>query len=192
MTSELGTTTTTTRVSTTAAAAKMKTMSMTVTTTMSRVLPLQVHASDPHGGDIIHVDEVSCLFFSLNIVSNHISRRTTGRALNRRMGTPQGAIILPYKIHQADVPGIHDTGIETLGHLRRSGARVPRAIAQRDPWLAKLLKTPTQVVVVPQQGSCGVVCWTGEHLAPGRGLKGTVGTCAAKSEPLEDRNILPA
>jgi len=121
MTSELGTTTTTTRVSTTAAAAKMKTMSMTVTTTMSRVLPPQVHDSDPNGGDIIHVDEVSCLFFSLNIVSNQISRRTTGRALNRRMGTPQGAIILPYKIHQADVPGIHNTGIETLGHPSRSG-----------------------------------------------------------------------
>jgi len=45
----------------------------------------------------------------------------TGTAVNRSVGTPQGGIILLSEIHQADVPGIHDTGIQTLGHLRRSG-----------------------------------------------------------------------
>ena len=43
----------------------------------------------------------------------------TETAVNRSMGTPQGAIILLSEIHQADLPGIHDSGIQTLGHLRR-------------------------------------------------------------------------
>jgi len=86
-----------------------------------RVPPGQVHTPDRRGRDIIQGEEVSFLLFSLNILSNHRSRTTTGTAVNRRVGTPQGAIILLLEIHQADVPGIHDTGIHTLGHLRRSG-----------------------------------------------------------------------
>ena len=85
------------------------------------VLPGQVHTPDRRGRDIIQGDEVSFLLFSFNILSNHISRMTTGTAVNRSVGTPQGAIILPSEIHQADIPGIHDTGIQTLGHVRRSG-----------------------------------------------------------------------
>jgi len=86
-----------------------------------RVPPGQVNTPDRRGRDIIQGDEVSFLLFSFNILSNHRSRTTTGTAVNRRVGTPQGAIILPSEIHQGDVPGIHDTGIQTLGHLRRSG-----------------------------------------------------------------------
>jgi len=86
-----------------------------------RVPPGQVHTPDRRCRDIIQGDEVSFLLFSFNILSNHISRTTTGTAVNRSGGTPQGAIILPSEIHQVDVPGIHDTGIQTLGHLRRSG-----------------------------------------------------------------------
>jgi len=85
-----------------------------------RVPPGQVHTPDPCGRDIIQGDEVSFLLFSFNILSNHISRTTMGTAVNRSVGTPQGSIILPSEIHQADVPGSHDTGIQTLGHLRRS------------------------------------------------------------------------
>jgi len=113
-------TTRTTRVSTTAAAAKTKTMSITVTTTMigcrrDRFTLLIAR------GDIIQGDEVSFPLFLFNILSNHISKTTTGTAVNRSVGTPQGAFILSSEIHQADVPGIHDTGIQTLGHLRRRG-----------------------------------------------------------------------
>jgi len=86
-----------------------------------RVPPGQVHTPDRRGREIIQGDEVSFLLFSFNILSNHISRTTTGTAVNRRVGTPQGAIILPSEIHQADVPGIHETRIQTLGHLRRTG-----------------------------------------------------------------------
>jgi len=85
-----------------------------------RVPPGQVHTPDRRGREIIQGDEVSFLLFSFNILSNHISRTTMGTAVNRSVGTPQGAIILPSEIHQADVPGIHDTGIQTLGHQRRS------------------------------------------------------------------------
>jgi len=80
-----------------------------------------VHTPDRRGSDIIPGDEVSCLLFSFNILSNHISRTTTGTAVNWSVGTPQGAIILLSEIHPADVPWIHDTGIQTLGHLRWSG-----------------------------------------------------------------------
>jgi len=86
-----------------------------------RVPPGQVHTADRRGREIIQGDEVSFLLFSFNILSNHISRTTTGTAVNRSAGTPQGAIILPWEIHQADVPGIHKTRIQKLGHLRRSG-----------------------------------------------------------------------
>jgi len=85
-----------------------------------QVPPGQVHTPDRRGRDIVQGDQVSFLLFSFNILSNHMSRMTTGTAVNRSVGTPQGAIILPSEIHQADVPGIHDTGIQTLGHLRRS------------------------------------------------------------------------
>ena len=40
---------------------------------------------------------------------------------NQSLGTHEGAIILPSEIHKADVLGSHDTGIQPLGHLRRSG-----------------------------------------------------------------------
>ena len=86
-----------------------------------RVPSGHVQTSDRRGRDIIQDDEVSFLLFSLNIVSNDISRMTTGTAVNRSVGTPQGEIILLSEIHQADVPGIHDTGIHTMGHLGRSG-----------------------------------------------------------------------
>jgi len=86
-----------------------------------RVPPGQVHTADRRGIHIIQGDQVSFLLFSFNILCNHISRTTTGTAVNRSVGTPQGVIILPSEIHQADVPGIHDTGIQTLGHLRRRG-----------------------------------------------------------------------
>jgi len=84
-----------------------------------RVPPGQVHTPDRHGRDIIQGDEVSFLLFSFNMLSNHRSRTRTGTAVNRSLGTLQGVIILPSEIHQADVPAIHDTGIQTLGHLRR-------------------------------------------------------------------------
>jgi len=84
-----------------------------------RMPPGQVHTLDCHSRDIIQGDEVG--FCSFNILSNYISRMTTGTAVNRSVGTPPGAIILPSEIHQGDVPGIHDTGIQTLGHLRRRG-----------------------------------------------------------------------
>jgi len=83
-----------------------------------RLPPGEVHTPDRHGRDIIQGDEVSFLLFSFNILSNHISRTTTGTAVNQSVGTPPGAIILLSEINQADIPGIHDTGIETLGHLR--------------------------------------------------------------------------
>jgi len=86
-----------------------------------RVPPGQVHTPDRRGRVIIQGDDLSFLLFSCNILSNHISRTTTGTAVNRSAETPQGAIILPSEIHQADVPGIHDTWIQTLGYLSRSG-----------------------------------------------------------------------
>ena len=85
-----------------------------------RVPPGQVHTPDRRGSDLIQGDEVSFRLFSINILSSHISWTTTGTVVNRRVGTPQGAVILPSEIHQADVPGIHDTGIQRLGHLTRS------------------------------------------------------------------------
>jgi len=45
----------------------------------------------------------------------------TGTVVNRRVEKPQGAIVLLSEIYQADVPGIHNTGIQTLGDLRRRG-----------------------------------------------------------------------
>jgi len=53
-----------------------------------RVPPGQVHTPDRHGRDIIQGDKVSFLVFSFNILSNHISRTTTGTAVNRSMGRP--------------------------------------------------------------------------------------------------------
>ena len=86
-----------------------------------QVPPGQVNTTDRRGRDIIQGDEVGFLLFSFNILSNQISRTTRGTAVNRSVGTPHGAIIRPSETHQADVRGIHDTGIQTLGHLRRSG-----------------------------------------------------------------------
>jgi len=85
-----------------------------------RVLPRQVHTPDRRGRNILQGDEASFLLFGFNILSNHISRTTTVTAVNRRVGTLQGAIILPSEMHLEDVLGIHHTGIQTLGHLRRS------------------------------------------------------------------------
>ena len=81
----------------------------------------QGHTPDRHGRDIIQCDEVSFLLFSFNILSNHIFSTMMGTAVNQRVGTPQGAIILSSAIHLAHVPGIHDTGIQPLGHLRNRG-----------------------------------------------------------------------
>jgi len=102
-----------------------------------RVPPGHVHTPARRGRDIIKGDKVSFLLFSFNILSNHISRTTTGTAVNRSMGTPQGAIILPSEIHhwQADVPGIHDAGIQTLGNLRRSGLESLGLLFKRIPGL---------------------------------------------------------
>jgi len=72
--------------------------------------PRHVHTPDHRGRDIIQGDEVSLLLFSFNILSNHISRTTTGTGVNRSVGTPKGAIILPSEIHLADVPGIQTPG----------------------------------------------------------------------------------
>jgi len=44
-----------------------------------RVPPGQVHTPDCRGRDIIQSDKVSFLVFSFNILSNHISRMTTGQ-----------------------------------------------------------------------------------------------------------------
>jgi len=99
------------------------------------VLPGQVHTPDRRGRDIIQDDEVSFLLFSFNILFNYISRTTTGTAVNRSVGTPQRAIILPSEIHQPDEPGIHDTGIQTLGHLRRSGLESSGLLFTRIPGL---------------------------------------------------------
>ena len=60
-----------------------------------QVPPGEVHTPDRRGRDIIQGDGVSFLLFSFNILANHISRTTTGTAVNRSVGTPQGAIILP-------------------------------------------------------------------------------------------------
>jgi len=100
-----------------------------------RVPPGQVHTPDRRGRDIIQGDEVCFLLFSFNILSNHISRTTTGPAVNQSVGTPQGAIILPSEIHHADVPGIHNTGIQTLGHLRRSRLESGGLLFNRIPGL---------------------------------------------------------
>jgi len=95
----------------------------------------QVHPPDRRSRDIIQGDEVSFLLFLFNILSNHISRMTMGTAVNGSVGTPQGAIILPSEIHQADLLGIYDTGIQTLGHLRRSGLESRGLLFKRIPGL---------------------------------------------------------
>jgi len=53
-----------------------------------RVPPAQVHTPDRRGRDIIQGDEVSFPLFSFNILSNNISRTTTGTAVIRSRGTP--------------------------------------------------------------------------------------------------------
>jgi len=68
-------------------------------------------------------------------------------------------------------------------------ARVLMAIVQKDPWLAKLLKTPQQEAVAPRRGSGAVAHRTREHRGPGCGHDGTVDTPAAESEPPADRDI---
>jgi len=83
--------------------------------------PGQVHTPDRHRRDIIQGDKVSFLLFSFKVLANHISRTTTGTGVNWSLGTHQGGIILPSEIQQPDVPGIHDTMIQTLGQLSRSG-----------------------------------------------------------------------
>ena len=85
-----------------------------------RVPPGQVHTAARRARHFIECDEVSFLLFSFNILSNHISRPTRQTAVNRSVGTPQGAIILPSEIHKPDIPRIHNTVIQTLRHLRRS------------------------------------------------------------------------
>jgi len=86
-----------------------------------RVPPGQVHTPNHRGRDIFQGDEVSFLLFSFNILSIHMSRTTTGTVVNRSVGRPRRAIILPSENHQADVPGIHDSGIQPVAQLRWSG-----------------------------------------------------------------------
>jgi len=64
-----------------------------------------------------------------------------------------------------------------------------RAIVQKDPWQAKLLKTPEQEAVAHRPGSGGVARRTREHRGPGRGDDSSVDIPAAESEPPEDRDI---
>jgi len=66
---------------------------------------------------------------------------------------------------------------------------VLRAIVQKDPWLAKLLKTRELEAVAPRPGSGGAVRRTRQHRGPGRGRDGTVDIPAAGSVPPEDRDI---
>jgi len=86
-----------------------------------RVPPGQVHTADRCGRDIIQEANVSSLLFSFKVLCNHIGRATMGTAVNRSVGTAPAAIILPAEIYQAPLPRIHDTGIQTLSHLRRRG-----------------------------------------------------------------------
>ena len=74
------------------------------------VLPGQVLTPNSYSRDIIQGDEVSFLLFSFNILSNQISRTTTGTAVNQRVGTPQGAIILLSAMYQAEVLEIQIPG----------------------------------------------------------------------------------
>ena len=64
-----------------------------------------------------------------------------------------------------------------------------RAIVQKDPWLAKLLKTRELEAVAPRPGWGGAVRRTRQHRGPGRGRDGTVDIPAAGSEPPEDHDI---
>ena len=64
-----------------------------------------------------------------------------------------------------------------------------RAIVQKDPWLAKLLKTAEQEAVALRPGSGAVARRTREHRGLGRGHDGMVDTPAAKSQPQENRDI---
>jgi len=75
------------------------------------------------------------------------------------------------------------------GPSEKERGRVLRAIVQKDPWLAKLLKTPEQEAVAPRPGSGAVARRTREHRGSGRGHDGTVDTPAAESEAPEDRDI---
>jgi len=95
-----------------------------------RVQPGQGHSPDHSARDIIQGDKESFLCFSFNVLSNHISRTTTGTEVNPSMRTPHGAIILRSEIHRADVPGIHDTG-----HLRSSGLESGGLLFKRIPGL---------------------------------------------------------
>ena len=81
MTSEPGTTPRTTTVSMTAVAAKIENMSISHHDD-ARVPPGQVHTPDRRGREIIQAGQVSFLLFSFNILSNHISKTTTGTAVN--------------------------------------------------------------------------------------------------------------
>ena len=86
-----------------------------------RVPPGQIHTPDRHGRHIIQGAKVSSLPFSFNILSNHISKATTGTAVHRRVATPQRANYSPVGEPPGRRTGDSDTGIQTLAHLRRSG-----------------------------------------------------------------------
>jgi len=72
--------------------------------------------------------------------------------VNRSVGTPLGAIIL----RVGEPPGRHTRdsrhGDSDSGPSEKERARVLRAIVQKNPWLAKLLKTPEQEAVAPRPG----------------------------------------
>jgi hypothetical protein len=89
------------------------------------------HAPDRRSSGIIQVDEVSVFVqhaflctqhLDRILIADHTPRMTMGTA-NRRVGTPQGVIILPPEIPQADGQLIHDTKILTL--LQRLDVLVP-------------------------------------------------------------------
>ena len=75
------------------------------------------------------------------------------------------------------------------GPSEKKRARVLRAIVQKDPWLAKLLKTGEQEDVEPRQGSGAVARRTRPHRGPARGHDRPVNKPAAESEPPASRDI---
>jgi hypothetical protein len=82
------------------------------------------HTADRRSSGIVQLDEVSVFVqhaflcaqhLDRILLANHTARMTMGTA-NRSVQTPQGVIILPPEIPQADSQLIHDTKIHTLIH----------------------------------------------------------------------------
>jgi hypothetical protein len=89
------------------------------------------HDPNRRSSGIIQVDEVSVFVQHALLCTQHVDRiliadhtpRMTMETANRRVGTPQGVIILPPEIPQAHRKLIHDTKILTL--LQRLDVLVP-------------------------------------------------------------------